>query len=201
MPDELTPDSFMAGLGSTRPPGASGNTAELTPDAFMSGLQKPTTPSQSSSTLPTPQQAKAQADLSAGQIADMLTHVGEQMQSGALAKARDAMGRSTGTSVPVPLDPMSGAVPVATVDTASTETPAMARLAVSPQTGADTAVQGTEQIAQPGLANKAGGASKIIRGSMQAVAPVALPAGFVAAPLEAVGGLTAGALAQEGVDR
>lgn len=55
--------------------------------------------------------------------------------------------------------------------------------------------QGVEQTAQPELSEKAGGASKIIRGALQTAAPVALPAGAIAAPAATALGLAAGSVA------
>jgi soluble lytic murein transglycosylase-like protein len=82
-----------------------------------------------------------------------------------------------------------------------------------PRRGVEKIEQGVEQIAgarQPNLPSEppttpgrklAGGASQIIRGTGEAIAPVALPAALVAAPIPTAVALGAGALTGWGVEK
>lgn len=90
---------------------------------------------------------------------------GAQMLARAKA-AGDAMIRQENVTVPV--HPYGGA-PVLT-------RPVSQDLVDMPGRGLVTAAQGVEQMASPGLTNKAGAAHKILSGAMQAASPLLLPA-------------------------
>lgn len=65
--------------------------------------------------------------------------------------------------------------------------------------GVEQAVRGVEQMAEPGMENRAAGASQVIRGTGAAVAPMIVPE-FNAAPVRTAVSLAAGALAGKGAE-
>lgn len=64
----------------------------------------------------------------------------------------------------------------------------------NPVVGAGKVTEGVEQMAEPGVNQKAAGASKVIRGGMQAATPL-LPLAAAAAPVATGAGLAAGGIA------
>jgi hypothetical protein len=69
-----------------------------------------------------------------------------------------------------------------------------------PRTGGRQVVHGVEQIAEGNPRDIAGGTSKVIRGAGTAIAPVALPAAAIAAPIPAAVGMGMGALGSMGAE-
>lgn len=66
--------------------------------------------------------------------------------------------------------------------------------------GGQQVQQGAMQMSDPGLRNKAGGLSNILRGVGQIAAPMAAPMALAAAPVATVGGMAAGGLAGAGTE-
>lgn len=68
---------------------------------------------------------------------------------------------------------------------------AASRIAQMIPSGIGSAIRGGERMADPSLKEKAAGASQVLRGTMRAAAPLALPYAAVTAPLRTAAGLVA----------
>jgi hypothetical protein len=165
--------------------------------------------------LPKPADAVQQAELNAKQVADMLTHVGNQMQQSAiphalrgytpqeLAQPSDTFNRAGRrftvgdemTPAPVLDSPISGGKKI--LDGAGQVATGLTEPSVSD--GHTMGMYGVPLPAPPMNPTIAGGAAKVLGGGLEAATPL-LPAAITSAPLETVGGLGAGMLAQEGTE-
>jgi hypothetical protein len=165
------------------------------PPGFELETSPPPQPAAPSPALPQPAQAVQQAELNASNIANMLTRVGQQMQSGARAQIPHELRGYTPEELAQPggfQNPRTGIAPSVGAD--------LARVPIvdSPVEGGKQIIQGAEQAAEPDWASKAGGASKIIRGGMQMAEP-ALPGALAGAAVPTLLGLAGGAVAQDSV--
>jgi broad specificity phosphatase PhoE len=164
-----------------------------------------------SSTLPQPDEADRQATAAARVIAEAVTRPTPQDYSAvsrAMAANPPAVPRpelpsalqtdeQTRATAPVYTNPRTGqrsrmlpagegGGPLSVLD--------------MPLTGAGHVAEGIEQMAEPGLREKAGGAHKVIGGAFEAATPLMAGAG-AAAPLATAGTLAAATVSQEAVAR
>jgi hypothetical protein len=202
MPD-LTPDSFMAEQSAN----------ELNPDTFLreqsaAEMDKLSRPQQYFGTqplmppalaripdapLPTPADAVAGATDRANRFVDVVEQTGQQLRNAAIPHE---LRGYTPEELAAPgrfINPRTGRR--STVEEDITPMPVLD----APVLGGQQIARGVEQMAEPTLREKAGGASKVIRGGLQATEPLMVGAGVVA-PIATAGALAGGTLAQAGTE-
>jgi broad specificity phosphatase PhoE len=177
---ELTPDAFMAGRKQV-----AAAQSQLTPDSFMQGQQA--APQRPSDALPHPDlvdqhtTAIARATVEAATIPIPGT---ERLGGAPLPAWKVALPEGLKTNAqrradaPLSFDPKTGEA-IQQTPLGAGEDP-FTKLLDAPFTGGREAVHGFERMAEPEMREKAGGASQVLRGGMEAATPLLVGSAAVA---------------------